>query len=319
MSLDGVRVRSRHVRMAWAGGITQSVIRPLGTSLISGLGSAFRTCCGPSLLGASPTTLGGESQIVREITGLHVTVGNAAKNGGISASISGQISVLRSQLDAALSKINSATTNVSDPSSSILATLPRSDPMWPWVNVIQGAFPLYIEVNQADAVLAILRLYSTYQTQNQNNNNFNLTLIGCAECGVLGIPQALSKANVGVLLFSRVLPDTTETSQVTSLLPSLLQAAGVRWGLSTGDTDNARNLRWEAGWNMMWGGITEEEAVRAVTSSVATLYNLPSPSGQLLVGQRADFTVLNGAPFSLQSHVKLVATAQYVDCNPPQR
>ena len=240
-TVDGLRVESRHVRAAWAAGITTVIARPVGSQLVAGVSSAFRTCCGPTLAGLPSD--GPQGRLVSSATALALTVGNAAKLGGTSSAISGQLAALRALFTQAQASNNGSST----PSASLL----------PFVRALRGELRVAVEVNQADEILAVLRLQSSF--------GFPLTILSGAESGLVAAQLAAATPPASVLLFSRPLPNSFETLRTVPEVAALLAAAGVKFALSTGDTDMARNLRWEAGWNQDASGLTEQQTVEAVT------------------------------------------------------
>jgi len=56
-------------------------------------------------------------------------------------------------------------------------------------------------------------------------------------------------------------------------------------GVRQGSIDQARSLRWEAGLAMA-KGLTEAEAIAAITTVPAQLYNLQDQVGRIAVGRR---------------------------------
>ncbi len=103
-AIDGVMFNTfapRHLRAAWAGGVTTIVTGPMGTNLISGVSVAFYS---------QGVTI--DDALVKEEVALHVNVGNDAKASGYSASISGQIASLRSMFLSANGTGNSIENSV---------------------------------------------------------------------------------------------------------------------------------------------------------------------------------------------------------------
>lgn len=85
---------------------------------------------------------------------------------------------------------------------------------------------------------------------------------------------------------------------------ALLQQAGVRVILTSGDTHNARNLRQEAG-NAVAYGLPHGEALRTVTLNAARLWGLDD-YGSIEVGKVANITIWGGDPLEILTPVQHV-------------
>jgi imidazolonepropionase-like amidohydrolase len=85
---------------------------------------------------------------------------------------------------------------------------------------------------------------------------------------------------------------------------ALLQQAGVRVILTSGDTHNARNIRQEAG-NAVAYGLPHEEALRSVTAYPAQLWGL-TDYGTLEAGKVANVVVWGGDPLEILTPVEHV-------------
>ena len=79
-----------------------------------------------------------------------------------------------------------------------------------------------------------------------------------------------------------------------------LAEAGVPLIITTWDTHNARNLRFEAG-NAVRFGLPWDAALRAVTITPAELLGIDASHGTLEAGKRANIVVWTGDPFELAS------------------
>jgi len=305
---DGLRFQGRHVRASWAGGVTMTVVRPRASQVIAGQSTLIRTCCGPTLLGTSMDNSDGSllpSAWNTSTVAFHIVIGETARNGGKSSTVSGQIASLRAMFGQAKQRIDQAAT-----SSNI--SLPNEwEVLYPFVQVLQRKIPLAAEVYHADHMVALMRLQASF--------GFKMIFVGAAESHLVASALAAATPPIGVLYFSRPLPASFERLRLRRDAVKVLRDAGVVVALSTGDTDNARNLRWEAGWNKDWAQMTDEQTVQTVTTNVRDLFNLPSGSGRIVQGERAELVLYNGSPFSLQSYVQLVTTGRQVDCKPQQR
>jgi imidazolonepropionase-like amidohydrolase len=291
---DGIRMGTRHVRAAWSAGVTTSVAHPQGDQIVDGLSVAFHTCqdCGLGFID-DPDVL------VSDTVALKLTLGNSAKNGGLTSSISGEFEVLRALFDAARIKLINLTG---------LDAVERR--LRPFVLALNGSLPVVAEVHQFDAIASMLRV--------QREFGFRLVIMGGAEAHLLAPALVATTPPTAVLLEARTAPMNFDTARATPNAPAVLSAAGVEVGFYVGDPDNGRNLRWEAGWAVAFG-VSFSEALGMVTSNVARMLMLPSDrAGTVSVGARANFVAFDDDPFTLRSRVQLVGVGSVVHCQPKQ-
>jgi imidazolonepropionase-like amidohydrolase len=81
-----------------------------------------------------------------------------------------------------------------------------------------------------------------------------------------------------------------------------LQEAGVPFAIATPDVLRPRDLLFAAGLASR-GGLSEADALRAITLSAAEVLGVAERVGSLAPGKDADFAVLNGAPLAASSSV----------------
>lgn len=87
--------------------------------------------------------------------------------------------------------------------------------------------------------------------------------------------------------------------------PGIMQQAGVKVALRTGETENVRNLPYHAGFAAAYG-MGQEEALKAVTIVPAEIFGLEKELGSLEVGKIANLFVTDGDPFETRTQVKHV-------------
>jgi imidazolonepropionase-like amidohydrolase len=161
--------------------------------------------------------------------------------------------------------------------------------------VLRGEIPLIIEAHRASDIIGALRIGREY--------DLHLVIAGATEGWV--VAQDLAQADVPVIV--RVLdnlPDSFERLGARYDNAALLQRAGVRVILTSGDTHNARNLRQEAG-NAVAHGLPHEEALRALTLYPARLWGLDE-YGSLENGKIANVVVWGGDPLEILAPVQHV-------------
>ncbi len=85
--------------------------------------------------------------------------------------------------------------------------------------------------------------------------------------------------------------------------PGLMQKAGVKVALRTNDSENVRNLPFNAGFAAAYG-MGKEEALKAVTIVPAELFGVADQLGSLEVGKIANLFVADGDPFETKTQIK---------------
>ncbi len=273
--VDGIRFDSIHMKAALFSGITTAIIRPAGNwQFITGSTDAYYTCCGSYLK---------PEGIIQRNLGLNVRIGNSVKNGELK-SISSQIAKLRSLLKEAS---NSGT--------------------GPFDQVIARSIPLVIEVDQLDAIIAVLKLRAVF--------NIRLILLSAGEVH-LAIPELVKAGeDVSVLFFSSLQPDDPSRIRFRFDTPSLLQDAGISYAIATQGPDDHRNLRWFAG-RTVAAGLNHQQAMKAIITAPSRMFGL-TPSA-IAVGATANLVLFNDDPLDYSSQIQLVAVGNQVHCKPKQ-
>lgn len=85
--------------------------------------------------------------------------------------------------------------------------------------------------------------------------------------------------------------------------PGLMQQAGVKVALRTGEAENVRNLPFHAGFAAAYG-MGKTEALRAVTIVPAEIFGVADEVGSLEVGKKANLFVTDGDPFETKTDVQ---------------
>lgn len=154
--------------------------------------------------------------------------------------------------------------------------------------VVRGELPLAIEANRASDILAAMRLAQEF--------NLKLVVMGAAEGWRVAAQLAARKIPVVVKPLTNI--PAFDTLGATLENAARLSKAGVPVVLSSFDTQNARNLRQEAG-NAIANGLDRDAALRAVTLEPARTWGIADRYGSLEVGKDADVVVWSGDPFEL--------------------
>lgn len=84
-----------------------------------------------------------------------------------------------------------------------------------------------------------------------------------------------------------------------------LHAAGVTVAIRTGETENVRNLNYNAGYAAAYG-LGTEEALKAVTINPAKIFGADSKIGSIEKGKMANLMITNGDPFEPLTNIETV-------------
>ena len=85
----------------------------------------------------------------------------------------------------------------------------------------------------------------------------------------------------------------------------LMQKAGVKVAIRTNETENVRNLPFNAGFAAAYG-MGKEEALKAVTITPAEIFGVADQIGSIEAGKVANIFIADGDPFETKTNIKYV-------------
>lgn len=302
-AIDGIAMNSRSLEAAHHAGVTAVLARPLGNALIAGQSLAFHT---------TGNTV--DDALVAGPVAIHVNLGQEARaDMPLVGARSGQLALLRTFLSQAKQLADAEKKPPKTPALKDAIQKLADDPgIAALADVVwKQRRPLVVHAHRADEIAAALRL--------QRELGFVLVIAGGAEAHM--VAKELAAQQVSVLVGPvRVAPFGWNTRQARLDNAAILAQAGVRVGLATAETHNARNLRFEAGFAASAGKFA---ALEAITRLPAEILGLPTTGknavGTIGEGQWADFAVFSGDPTQYGSQVLLVSVAGQVTESPTQR
>jgi imidazolonepropionase-like amidohydrolase len=276
---DGLNPRSEVIPVTRIEGITTAVSRPRG-GLIAGQGVVI------DLDGVTV-----ESMIVKAPAGMWAGLGESAAGvaGGTRAASTMR---LREVLEDARTYAERRADFDRGAAREYAASRLDLEALQP---VLRREIPLIIEAHRASDIVGALRIGRDY--------GLRLVLAGATEGWM--VAGDIARADVPVIV--RVLenlPGSFERLGARYDNAALLQEAGVRVILTSGDTHNARNLRQEAG-NAVAHGLPHGAALRALTLYPALLWGLED-YGTLEAGKVANVVVWGGDPLEILAPVRHV-------------
>lgn len=161
--------------------------------------------------------------------------------------------------------------------------------------IIEKKAPLMIEVNKKSDILSAIKWI--------NENDINVILTGVAEG--YRVADSLAKYNIPVIT-GPVLDNPSRASDKYDACyanAGIMQQAGVKVAIKTNETENVRNLPYNAGFAAAYG-MGWREAYKAVTVVPAEMFGLLDMYGTVERGKYANVFVADGDPFETKTQIK---------------
>ena len=165
------------------------------------------------------------------------------------------------------------------------------------VPVIRGERPLLVEANTASDISSALDWAEERGVLDQ------VVLSGALEGW--RVADQIAAADVPVLVGPVMQPPSRDSDRYDKAYrnPALLDEAGVEVALRTTSAENVRNLPFHAGFAASHG-LGKTEALRAVTTTPAEIFDVSDQIGTIEEGKRANLFVTNGDPFQPATDVE---------------
>lgn len=164
--------------------------------------------------------------------------------------------------------------------------------------VLRGEASLMVEANSAADIRAALEWIAS--------KNVDAVLTGAAEGW--RVADEIAEAGVPVITGPVTGLPTRASDRYSRAYENaaLLHAAGVEVALRSNESENVRNLPFQAGFAAAWGrdhGFTRQDALEAVTIVPARIMGLDDRIGSIEVGKSASLFVATGDPFETATQV----------------
>lgn len=157
--------------------------------------------------------------------------------------------------------------------------------------ILAGNKPLVAYADRATDLLELLKLKA----------EFNLDLVIAGGADAILIAEQIAAAKVPVIFGALDnLPSSFDSLHSSLKNTAKLTQAGINVALAIHDAHNLYQLRFEAG-NAIANGLTQEQALAAVTANVADAFNINA--GRIAVGKKADLVLWSADPFELSTKV----------------
>ena len=160
---------------------------------------------------------------------------------------------------------------------------------------VSGELPLLIEVNAAKDIANALEWLA-------DKTEVRAILTGVAEGW--RVADKIAAANVPVITGPMLSIPTRGSDRYDAAYtnPGKMHAAGVKVAIRTNDTENVRNLPFNAGFAAAYG-MGKEEALRAVTIVPAEIFGVADRLGSIEQGKSATLFVSDGDPFETKTQI----------------
>ncbi|HMV10351.1 MAG TPA: amidohydrolase family protein [Cyclobacteriaceae bacterium] len=163
------------------------------------------------------------------------------------------------------------------------------------LGVVRGERAILLEVNAAKDILEALKWIKERKLK-------NVVLTGCREGW--RVAADLAKAGFPVITGPVLALPSRDYDRYDKAYanPGLMKKAGVKVALRTSETENVRNLLFNAGFAAAYG-MGREEALKAVTIVPAEIFGVSDKLGSIEVGKMANIVVSDGDPFETKTNI----------------
>ncbi len=158
----------------------------------------------------------------------------------------------------------------------------------------------HFHCHRADDIFTAIRISKEF--------DLDYVLIHCTDGGIISEELAEDNPQVvlGPLFGDRGKPELAHHDITT---PHILNNSGIRFSICTDHPENPiQYLPLTAGLAVR-GGLSEEEALRAITINAAEILGAADRTGSVEIGKDADFSLFSGSPLSVTEVPKLVCVS----------
>jgi imidazolonepropionase-like amidohydrolase len=169
---------------------------------------------------------------------------------------------------------------------------PEMEAMLP---VVRGERMVMVEVNAAKDILEALKWIKEKKFK-------KVVLTGCREGW--RVAADIAKSGIPVITGPVLALPSRDYDRYDKAYANagLMRKAGVKVALRTSETENVRNLLFNAGFAAAYG-MGREEALKAVTIVPAEIFGVSDKLGSIEVGKNANLIVTDGDPFETKTNI----------------
>lgn len=164
------------------------------------------------------------------------------------------------------------------------------------IPLFTGELRPHFHCHRADDILTALRICDEF--------GFKPLLVHCTEGHLIAdiLAEKDAEAVTGPIICDRGKPEMAQASLENA---AKLSRAGVKTAICTDHPENPINFLITGAAFCRKYGMSEDDALRAVTSTAAEIGGLSDRIGTIEVGKDADLILLDGDPFDIMTNVKL--------------
>lgn len=161
--------------------------------------------------------------------------------------------------------------------------------------VINGEMTLLLEVNRYNSIESAIKWVQEREIE-------NVVFTGVSEGW--RVADKIAAANIPVITGPVIALPTRPSDRYDKAYANagLMHNAGVKVAIRTDNTENVRNLPYNAGYAVAYG-MDKDAALRAVTITPAEIFGVDDLLGSLEVGKSATLFVCTGDPFETKTQV----------------
>jgi len=162
------------------------------------------------------------------------------------------------------------------------------------IAAVRGEDNLLIEVNSKDDILAAISWV--------NKHKLKAILTGVSDGW--RVADSLAKYNIPVVTgpVLSVPSRASDRYDISYANAGKMQQAGVKVAIRTNDTENVRNLPFNAGFAATYG-MGVDEALKAITINTAEIFGVGDKYGSIEKGKIANLFVCDGDPFEMKTMI----------------
>lgn len=219
------------------------------------------------------------------------------------------LNVLRGGLKPSKPSGSSARPNSGRPSgsSSSSASSPTASL---WKEVTQGKSPVFVNANNASAMLHVANIYNDSTSQDSDSKESSqakLAIIASGSNTFLVQDSILPKSNTLILSPSiDLIPNTAYRINVPKLLTDKKIEFAFSLSLGQSDFSILQDTPLFGVAMLVRGGLDRQQAIRALTLVPAKLLGLDSEVGSIEVGKKANLVLFDGDPFDTTTSINQV-------------
>lgn len=161
--------------------------------------------------------------------------------------------------------------------------------------VLLGTRTLMVKVDQDAAILAAIEWVKKREIQ-------KVVFSGVSEGW--RVADKLAEAGISCLVGPMLATPTRGSDRYDRAYANvgLMSQAGVKVAIRSGESENVRNLPFNAGFAAAYG-MGKEAALRAVTLAPAEMFGIDNDFGSLTVGKKANLFISDGDPFETSTNI----------------